>query len=584
MKIINNRILDPNTVLIIMIGLGYLFGSLNTFHRYPSRNDMYPDLVAILVVAIGLIYWYAASQVKVISLATLAWLAIFILIVIQPYVNPITYPAGLVFDLSVVLTCIAISIYIANATDKIKLFKIFMIAIVSVGIFTVITQLAQYLKLDLPLYLLYPNLISTRINGNIGQPNQAAFILALGTSGLLYLSSLVKSVSKSALIILPSFLFAIGVGLSASRTGLILMVIAILGYFLLFKLPIYTKMTNGSVCALLLLLGYSVGSQFLLNYSSDAMSAVERISNSANSDIRWLLSKQAWLLFLENPITGVGWGNLMSASLERAQQLSWFSATAHSHFFITNIAAETGVIGLITLCPFAYILIKNVSFKLSNSQATIYTLLAIFIAYSSSEFPLWLPRYLIVFAVLLSLIDNKVFTLSVKLAQLTKYGLLSLSIVLALGSVYYQISYRAYSKVFYAIAEPSFSYKEKEDRLLKLAPVIGFEQFYDILFFHLMSEDTDNVKYKAQLTDKVLSHTLSYDVLVRSANIHLLAGDNSKALELYKAACIWEYARHCNELSKGLDRRVINGEEGLQSVNVDFKRWRSENPKRTGLR
>lgn len=584
MKIINNQTINPNIVLIVMIGLGFLLGSLNTFHRYPSTNDMYPDLVAILLVSIGLAYWYAVSYVKTIGMATLAWVAIFGLIAIQPYINSITYPAGLIFDLSVILTCIAISIYITNAMDKVKLFKIFMITIVSVGVLTVLTQIAQYLDLNLPTYLLYSHYGSSRIYGNISQPNQAAFILALSTGGLLYLSSLVKSVSKSALIILPSFLFAIGVGLSASRTGLILMVIAILGYFLLFKLPIYTKIAIGSVCTLLLLLGYSVGSQLLLNYSSDAISAVERISNSANSDIRWLLSKQAWLLFLENPITGVGWGNLMGASLDRAQQLSWFSATAHSHFFISNIAAETGIIGLITLCPFAYILVRNFSFKLSNFKATVYILLAIFIAYSSSEFPLWLPRYLIVFAVLLSLIDNKAFTLSVKLGQLTKYGLLSLSIVLALGSVYYQISYRAYSKVFYAIAEPSFSYKEKEDRLLKLAPVIGFEQFYDILFFHLMSEDTDNVKYKAQLTDKVLSHTLSYDVLVRSANIHLLAGDNSKALELYKAACIWEYARHCNELSKGLDRRVINGEEGLQSVNVDFKRWRSENPKRMGLR
>lgn len=583
MKLLHNRYLNPNIILIVMIGLGFLFGSLNTFHRYPSTNDMYPDLVAIMFVSLGLIYWYAVSQVRVIGLATLAWVAVFAMVVIQPYINIITYPTGLIFDLSVVLTCIAISIYIANATDKIKLFKIFMIAIVSVGIFTVITQIAQYLKLNLPLYLLYPNLMSSRIYGNIGQPNQAAFILALSTGGLLYLSSLFQSIYKSSLMLLPSFLFAIGLGLSASRTGLILMAIAILGYILLFKLAIKTKVIIGSICTLLLILGYSLGSQLLVSHNIDAMSAVERIANSDHTDIRWLLSKQAWLFFLENPITGVGWGNLMSTSLERAQQLSWFSATAHSHFFITNIAAETGVIGLITLCPFAYILIKNVSFKLSNSQATIYTLLAIFIAYSSSEFPLWLPRYLIVFAVLLSLIDNKVFTLSVKLGQLTKYGLLSLSIVLALGSVYYQISYRAYSKVFYAIAEPSFSYKEKEDRLLKLAPVIGFEQFYDILFFHLMSEDTDNVKYKAQLTDKVLSHTLSYDVLVRSANIHLLAGDNSKALELYKAACIWEYARHCNELSKGLESRLINGEEGLQSVNVDFKRWRSENPKRTGL-
>ena len=351
--------INPNTVLIVMIGLGYMFGSLNTFHRYPSTNDMYPDLVAMLFVSIGLAYWYAVSYVKTVSLATIAWVAIFGLIAIQPYINPITYPAGLIFDLSIVLTCIAISIFIANATDKIQLFKVFMITIVSVGILTIITQIAQYLNLNLPTYLLYSNYGSSRIYGNVSQPNQAAFILALSTGGLLYLSSLFKNVYTSSLIVLPSFLFATGLGLSASRTGLILMVIAILGYFLLFRLPLYTKITVGSVCTLLLLLGYIVGSQLLLNYSSDAMSAVDRMSSSANSDIRWLLLKQAWLLFVENPITGVGWGNLMCASLDRAQQLSWFSAMAHSHFFLSNIAAETGIIGLITLCPFAYILVLN---------------------------------------------------------------------------------------------------------------------------------------------------------------------------------------------------------------------------------
>lgn len=360
------------------------------------------------------------------------------------------------------------------------------------------------------------------------------------------------------------------------------MAIAILGYVLLFKLPIRTKIVTGSICALLLLLGYSLGSQLLVNYNSVALSAMERLLTNSSTDIRWLLSKQAWLLFLEQPITGVGWGNLMGASLDRAQQLTWFSATAHSHFFITNIAAETGIIGLLILCPFAYILLKNFSFRPSNAKATIYILLAIFIAYSSSEFPLWVPRYLIVFVVLLGLIDSKTFTISIKMSQLIKYGFLSVSIILALGSIYYQINYRTYSKVFYAVAEPSFSYEEKEQRLLKLSPVIGFEQFHDILLFHLMPENTDNVEYKAQLTDRVLSHTLSYDVLVKSANIHLLADNKPRALELYKAACLFRYAKNCKKLTKDLNNKAKN-DLGYQTINRDFHTWRAENPKRTGL-
>lgn len=583
MKILHNRYLNPNIVLIVMIGLGFLFGSLNTFHRYPSTSDMYPDLVAIMLVSIGLIYWYAASQVKIIGLATLAWVAVFGVLAIQPYINPITYPTGLIFDLSVILSAIAISIAIANTEHKHKLLKVLMMIVVSGSILTVLTQLAQYMRLELPKYLLFPNIASTRIYGNVAQPNQSAFILALGTSGLLYLSSLANSRFKSIILILPSLLFGIGLGLSASRTGLILMVIAILGYIVLFQRPIRTKIITGSICALLLLLGYSFGSQLLVNYNSGALSAMERLSTNSSTDIRWLLSKQAWLLFLEQPITGVGWGNLMGASLDRAQQLTWFSAIAHSHFFITNIAAETGIIGLLILCPFAYILLRNFSFRPSNAKATIYILLAIFIAYSSSEFPLWLPRYLIIFIVLLGLIDSKTFTLSAKMSQLVKYSFLSLSIVLVLGSVYYQISYRAYSKVFYAIAEPSFSYEEKEKRLLNLKPVIGFEQFSDILLFHMMSENIDNIEHKTELTTRVLSNTLSYNVLIRSANIYLLNGDKSKALDIYKAACIFEYAKHCDQLADHLNNRALSGENNLRMVNSKFQKWRLENPEKSGI-
>ena len=223
------------------------------------------------------------------------------------------------------------------------------------------------------------------------------------------------------------------------------------------------------------------------------------------------------------------------------------------------------------------------SFKLSNLKATVYILLAIFIAYSSSEFPLWLPRYLIIFVVLLSFIDSSEFKLSAKMGQLVKYSVLSLSVVLVLGNVFYQINYRAYSKVFYAIAEPSFSYEEKEERLLNLKPVIGFEQFYDILFFHMMSENLDNIEYKAELTTRVLSNTLSYNVLIRSANIYLLNGDKSEALEIYRAACIFERAVHCDRLAEDLNNRVLAGEDKLRIVNSKFQKWRLENPKKTGV-
>lgn len=583
MNIINSQRFNPNVVLIIMIGLGYMAGVLNTFHRYPSTHDMYPDLVTIMFVAIGLIYWYAVSYVKQISLATIAWTIIFGLIVVQPYISHIVYPDSLIFDFSVLLTCIALSLCLANMANKTRVFQILVWFIVSAGILTVVTQISQYLKLDLPMYLLYPNLTPSRIYANVGQPNQAAFILALSTACLLYLSSLYQNSNKSLLLLLPSFLFAVGLGLSASRTGIILMAIAVLGYILLFRLPMRPKIITTGVCTTLLLLGYSLGSQLLLNYDSAATSGVARISSGA-LDLRWSQLQQAWLLFLDHPIIGVGWGNLMGASLDYAQQITWFSATAHSHFFISNIAAETGIIGLAVLLPFAYILIKNFSFKLSNFQAAVYTLLAIFIAYSCSEFPLWIPRYLVLFVVLFSLIDHSSFVVSAKMKNVAKYGLLGFSITLMLGSIYYQVQYRIYSKVHYAVIEPSFSYTEKEKRLSALSPVYGFEKFYDIFLFNMMSEDVNNIEYKVELTDKVLSHTLSYYVMVKAANMNLLVGNKKRALDLYKNACVFQYAEHCKQLEEDLhSSATVEGNDNMQWISTQFQQWRQENPERTGL-
>lgn len=573
----------PECILIVFISLGYMFGMINTYHRFPSTADIYPNLVAIMISSIGLVYFYMVRNIQYWSLSVVAWLSIFFLIVFQPFINSITYPDGMIFDLSVLIFCIATSLSIANIKiqDRQKLFSVLVYSLVVTAVLIVFTQVAQYLKLDLPRSIIFPNFSETRISGNVSQPNQVAFTLSLGVAGLLYLSSISRRLMISVLWTLPIILLGLGLGLTASRSGVILMIVVMLGYSLLFPIARRNKLIIGSVSIGLIVIGYISGSQMLATYNSTAISSIERISDGTLS-LRWYQFQQAAIMFNDNMLTGVGWGNLLGASVDYAQELPWFSATAHTHFFISQFAVETGIIGLITLIPFVYILLKNFSFKLSNYQAAVYTMLAIFIAYSCSEFPLWLPRYLIIFVVLLSLIEQHNYDLLPSIKQLVKNSSLTLCILLTSGSIYYQFQYRSYSKIHYALTENSFSQEEKVARLSAHSPIFGFEQFDDLFLFYLMSEDQRGLEYKTDLADKVLTKSVSYYIIAKSANIHLLADEREKALTLYKAACTLNNGQECPSLAEQMSKNASTGSNDLKWVNMKFQAWRQANSKKTG--
>lgn len=571
-------------VLVFLVGLGYMLGVLNTYHRFPSIADIYPNLVSIMIAAFGILYWYLTKSVNQWSLSVLAWTSIFLVILMQPYINVITYTDGMVFNLSVLLFCISLSLSLANVKlqNREKLYQILVVFLVLTAILTVITQIIQYLKLDVPRSIVFPNFFKTRIGGSLAQPNQAAFTISLGVAGLLYLSSISQHLTRSLSLLLPIGFLALGLALTASRTGIILMLVVLAGFSLLFRISIYKKIAIGGTSILLLCIGYICGSELLTKYNSAAISSVERISDGTLS-LRWYQLQQAAIMFSDNMLTGVGWGNLLGASVHYAQEIPWFSATAHTHFFISQIAVETGIFGLLALLPFAYILVKNFSIKLSNYQAGTYTMLALFIAYSCSEFPLWLPKYLIVFVVLLSIVDEHSYKLAEKIRPLAKYVLLAFSALLVLGSIYYQFQYRSYSKIHYAVTEKTFSKEEKIKRLTAQNPVFGFEKFDDLFLFYLMSEDMIGLEYKTELADKVLSQSVSYYTMTKAANIYLLAGEKEKALTLYQAACVFSKAHNCESLAQKMSQNAEVGSEDLQWVNMQFQKWRKDNPSKTGI-
>ena len=62
--------------------------------------------------------------------------------------------------------------------------------------------------------------------------------------------------------------------------------------------------------------------------------------NEGSLYMRESLQHQAYLIFIEQPLTGIGWGNFVQGAINHYDQLEWFAYSEHSHFFVTQIAAS----------------------------------------------------------------------------------------------------------------------------------------------------------------------------------------------------------------------------------------------------
>src|SRR5690606_35430032 len=108
-----------------------------------------------------------------------------------------------------VLVCLILSIIINNIPNKAKLIYYSAFGFIVVALLSTIFQLLQYLNIHDLWFLM--EMKGNRFYGNVAQPNQLAFIYALGIAACHHL--LIKSVSKRNLL-LVIFLALLSIGLA----------------------------------------------------------------------------------------------------------------------------------------------------------------------------------------------------------------------------------------------------------------------------------------------------------------------------------------------------------------------------------
>lgn len=580
-------------ILSYFIGFAYMLGILNYMNIMPSKRSLNIGLQVLVMLSIGLaIVWSQREFVfRRLGWSTLMWLFLIVLILMQPLVNSIAYPDSLIFTVGALVFVLLLSITVYQVEDKATFTRTLSWFILIGSLLEYLTQLAQLLQWTfLFANLVYPVPAGGRPIGNILQPNQAAFIYALGIAAACYLQDIKIKLDTSQQIMessrrlltvvfgLSVLILASGIAISASRTGMVLAIAAIVGYYLLNERPAKRRLTTAVLFTVLGIVGYVLGN-FLLSSYSLTQSAVNKIATtSASESLRGYQLQQAWLIFQDHPLFGIGWGNFSTSALIYAEQLPWMSMTDHSHFIVSNIASELGIVGLLVFMPFIYIIWKHIRVGLQPSSAFVLSILGVITLYSFSEYPLWYFYFLMLFAVFLALADIKMSNVQINLKRIFTV----LLVVITLLSVYYYQVFMQYNRVG-SLTKTEMSVEQKQALIAELNTPYGFIQFKEFLLYHSLYMNDEQLDQKIAIGDRIVSLYPAPPLMMQQGLFYGLKGESETNLKLFKAACLFEFATDCDSVQDALIEARDSQPAYYQQTLEDFLAWREANPEQTGL-
>ena len=244
--------------------------------------------------------------------------------------------------------------------------------------------------------------IPGRAVGNMRQPNHLASLLMWACVAAVFLADRgrLAAVGRPAL---PVLLFALvfAVVLSASRTGMLgVLLLAVWGV-------LDRKLARASRWALLatpLMLGLSWALIAWWAGSGDghAFGAGSRLAEGAGSPSRLAILANAWALLMQNPLTGVGWGEFnlaWSMTPFPARPIAFFD---HTHNLAMQLAVELGlpvsaaVLGLLCWALWRAFRTSMVETGEAAVMRRCAVLLVLMIGlHSLLEYPLWYAYFLL---------------------------------------------------------------------------------------------------------------------------------------------------------------------------------------------
>ncbi len=373
-------------ILLIVLLSGFTITHMKLVHG---------DLIEQLLPSFFIVLFFIFSlkhQIKISSLSISIFLLAASLILVSIYNN--TTITNLNTILLYFATAIIASIIFHN--EKTTTFELAK-ALILIGSIQVFFAIIIYYNIGYSILDHIFQFGSTRMIGLIGQSNLLANILLCALASIIFLY---KNNNKLLFLLIA---FSIGIAGSGSRMGLVgLLFISILNFKKNKKIIFLAWLSVISF--------YSIS--YLLN--DTGLTSTENMIRESSLTLRLYESFKGILLFFEHPISGVGSGEYLYQSLKltdpNISYLHYNGFFNHTHNIATQLLAEFGIIGLLSIIIFFYFILYSL-YKSKNlnidEKKFILSIISVQAIHSLLEYPLWYFNFMILLVSTLSLIFNE---------------------------------------------------------------------------------------------------------------------------------------------------------------------------------
>ncbi len=405
------------------------------------------------------------------------------------------------------------------------------------------------------------------VYGNIGQTNHFATHISLALASLIFLFAAARLPIWIVILLALPLLFVLS--LSGSRSsGLYLFAVLVFSLLLYWRGTVctegYVAKRRLVIASFLLIVGFVLMQWLvqtpLLVVSTGSITAVDRIFDQAyGTSIRFHLWQEAWHMFLQAPILGLGAGQFawyhfhLSAVFQNPEIFGIYN---NAHNLILHLLAETGLAGTLPVVGgIAVWLLGLYSVRRQSLDLALWWLLAlvgIIGIHSLHEFPLWYGHYLGPAAFLLGAGETRFISM-----QLPHIGKLVTLLVLVLGwgvMVMVEQDYRQIESIMPTQDNQNRLLDDSSSRVLQaLHQKTLLSPYVDYALSSTMELNQEKLDLKLKVNQRVMRFNPSAPVTYKHAVLLALSGEHEAAIEQAERAA----SAYPNELGKFADSLVL---------------------------
>ncbi|WP_162896944.1 MULTISPECIES: PglL family O-oligosaccharyltransferase [Chromobacterium] len=394
---------------------------------------------------------------------------------------------------------------------------------------------------------------SLDVVGNIAQRNQYANFLFLGVLSVCYLHAMGGIRYRFVLFFLLPVILAIS--WSGARLPFVYMLLASVLVWYWYRSLTDDEKGRGEVkffawavvgAALLMFCFQLWNSEIMLLLSKiglpvNVVSGSDRIMDGGLGVRRRIEWTKAWLIFIEHPWFGVGWGGFAAETVRMEwlsglpkQPESWLFTHSHNLFF--QLLAESGLFGTVPvvlgLCYLFFRLLRKV--KKSIDSLWLCGVFVVILVHSMFEYPLWYMPFLIVFVLICALVKGHEWSVSLRPGFVK-----GLSVLFGIGFVLYFLLGLSSFWTVVQYGVPSLNEKDNIARLEALSN-IGRNPFWardvDMVLGNYMIPTSEQLDIKLAHFEMLARYRPYPNVLLKLAILQALKGNKVEADKSLKMA------------------------------------------------